>query len=81
MNLTPAKESRLPILWNVAAVSCLCLSMSLPSPAQTTSGNAGAGTSTAPTHARGFSTPQQAAEVEHVAPQLAVAVGAAVAAF
>ena len=63
MNLTPAKESRLPILWNVAAVSCLCLSMSLPSPAQTTSGNAGAGTSTAPTHARGFSTPQQAAEV------------------
>ena len=63
MKLTPAKESRLPILWNVAAVACLCLSMSVPSPAQTSSENAGAGTSTAAAHARGFSTPQQAAEV------------------
>ena len=63
MKLTPAKGTRFPLLWNVAAVACLCLSMSVSSPAQETAGKPGTASSTAPANARGFSTPQQAAEV------------------
>src|SRR5437660_10397785 len=63
MKLTSAKETRFPILGNVAAAACLCLSMSASSPAQETSGKQGSATSIAPVDARGFSTAQQAAEV------------------
>ena len=63
MKLTPAKGTRFPLLWNVAAVACLCLSMSVSSPAQETAGKQGPASNTAPANARGFSTPQQAAEV------------------
>jgi len=63
MKLTSAKGTRFPLLWNVGAVACLCLSMSVSSPAQEAAGKQGPASSTAPANARGFSTPQQAAEV------------------
>ena len=63
MKLASAKETRFPILWNVVAVACLCLSMSVSSPAQETPGKQEQASSTPPANARGFSTPQQAAEV------------------
>jgi Protein of unknown function (DUF2950) len=63
MKLTSAKATRFPILCNVAAAACLCLSLSVSSPAQETAGKEGGATSIAPADAKGFSTPQQAAEV------------------
>ena len=63
MKLTFAKGTRFPILCNVAVVACLCLSTSVSSRAQETAGKQVSATGVASVDARGFSTPQQAAEV------------------
>jgi hypothetical protein len=63
MKMTSAKRALFPIRWSVAVVACLWLSISISSPAQETAGKQGPATGSAPADARGFSTPQQAADV------------------
>jgi Protein of unknown function (DUF2950) len=62
MKLMSAKGNGFSILRNLVAVACLCLSMSVPSPAQETEKQKPA-SGIGPAEARGFSTPQQAAQL------------------
>lgn len=63
MKLTSAKRTLSLLLWTFAAMGGGFLCTSVSSPAQETAGKEEAASGIAPANARGFSTPQQAAEM------------------
>jgi Protein of unknown function (DUF2950) len=63
MRPTSPKESSYAFLWILTLLASCCLSGSVPSPAQETTAKHAPAVSSAPTDARRFETPQQAADV------------------